>query len=153
MSHDQEEELRDIADKFDRNVDSLVSKAHKEDRFWSQKEMDADPWFDRTLDLGEGWDTTTPGIILNPRNYQRLARNEVVRVHRIVARELDKLCKEIATVEHKREARMRKELREEMAEMKTKMLDEARAEIRKAVDAGEAVVNLGELRRHGRRAA
>jgi hypothetical protein len=103
-------------------------------------------WFNLDLDIGDGWDTETPSVPLNPKNYQRLMRNEIHRVHRTVARALRDIL-------NKREARLRKELGEQMLEMKTKMLEEARAEIRKAVDAGEAVVDIGDLRRHGRRAA
>jgi hypothetical protein len=101
-----------------------------------------DEWFDTSVELGFGWDTTTPGVPLNPRNYQRLMRNEIRRALGIVDRVLDK---------HR--ARMRKEFGEQMLEMKTKMLEEARAEIRRALSSDEAVVDLDDLRRHGRRAA
>jgi hypothetical protein len=37
--------------------------------------------------------------------------------------------------------------------MKSQALEEARAEIRKALNADETVVQLEDLRRHGRRAA
>jgi hypothetical protein len=146
----EEEELQQMANKFDRHVDSLP-KAHK-DRFWKDwKEMNEDIWFDRRLDLGEGWDTATEGIALNPKNYQRLMRNEIDRVHRTVAHGLEKLCKAIADVEKEREARIRKELGEEIRQMKSQALEEARAEIRRALNSDEAVIDLGDLRRHGRR--
>jgi hypothetical protein len=98
-------------------------------------------WFDSNLDIGDGWDTT-PGIALNPRNYRRLMNREIHRALSIVDGVLTK---------HR--ARMRKELGEEIRQMKSQALEEARAEIRKALNADETVVQLEDLRRHGRRAA
>jgi hypothetical protein len=110
-----------------------------------------DEWFDWDLDLGgDDWDLQTPGIPMNPKNYRRLMGHEIDRVHRQVADCLDELCEAIAKVERKREARMRKEFGQQIRQMKSRALEEARAEIRRSLNADEAVVDLGELRRHGR---
>jgi hypothetical protein len=179
----REEELQRMARKFDRSVDSLPGAHKDKDRFWKDwKEMNEDVWYDRRLNLGEGWDLATAGIPLNPRNYQRLLRNEVGRVHREVEEGLDEVCKAILDVEKKCEERMRKEFSEEIKttdlaarravrtevrlevrrsmdgnstnfeEIRRAIRDEVRAEIRRALNADEAVVPLADLRRHGRAA-